>query len=269
MFIEPHKLENQVLEYSGYHTAWYKKTYNYDKWIRQAFVLQNNPVTYSRGRYIECLAYYVTGKLDHAMAIAQQEIGGNRNYLIIYTTCLFMTGQIEACLSAFDRHYHPSDDIIQNAKRYTIMASYALLIFDTHKAIEYLNKIPPTDIPYIMDKIQEVQGIIDLTPLRLEQVNRAALPLDLVKDVLQLSVKTMCEQGNYGFSLEFETYIPNDVLYITFYCEDLSLEDMSRLNEAWIEAMVEHDWQYDFNLVSRLSVNYRPSLVSEGQSHVN
>ena len=120
-----------------------------------------------------------------------------------------------------------------------------------------------------MDKIQKTQHLIYLTDLRLEQINRANLPLDLVKDVLELSIKTMCTQGNYGFSLEFETYIPNDVLYITFHCEDLSLEDMSILNEAWIEAMIEHDWQYDFNLVSRLSVNYRPSLVSDGQCHVN
>lgn len=264
MFIEPHKLENQVSEYSGYHTAWYKKTYNYDTWIRQAFVLQNNPVTYSRGRYIECLAYYVTGKLDHAMAIAQQEIGGNRNYLIIYTTCLFMTGQIEACLSAFDRHYHPSNDIIENAKRYTSMATYALLIFDSEKANEYLKKIPATDIPYIMDKIQEVQGNIDITALRLEQINRANLPLDLVKDVLQLSVKTMCKQGNYAFSVQFESLIPNDVLYITFHCEELSLDEMDELNNLWLDTIIDSELPYDFHQLSRVSVNFRPSLNAEG-----
>ena len=119
----------------------------------------------------------------------------------------------------------------------------------------------------------ELKGIImqtidynnqDLEVLKYTQIDR-----ELFLEVMGVAIKTLSEFGNFTIGYRVNARHPNDDLIINIVSEQIDIELMNELNEAWLENILDHETDYEFNQISRLLVNFRPVSNNDGVVYAN
>lgn len=250
------KLVNRVITYVNDGGVWRIPKFIYDNAHLTADKLIASPNSYRKaeGYLLRSITYFSNGEHIHAIENFEKlfEFEHNPEVMSLYMSTLISQGKIEDAES----FYKTYKDSVEETTFFLEIILLNRVALDLTKSSGYIQEYIDKDVSgrYI-EMIQSNHKLIEKDLTNIEAAN---LDKDLVQEVLAITTKVMAATGN--FDATFRSYInkPNDNLYINMYISDIDFEVMDKLNESWLEAMVDHDSSYDFSEISRVLVNFRP-----------
>lgn len=263
---QPQKIINSIANHINKCGRWSLSRFTYNSWLILSDSLLS--IDIEEAYTIKALTYYANGEnlmfLEYATRLV--EVSEKQSSFSIYLTAIHNSGLIEESVELFD-------DYIEHIQPfnidYTLLQNHA-----THSRCALRNET----LTKCYNKFQsilsdELKGIIiqtidynnqDLEVLKYTQIDR-----ELFLEVMGVAIKTLSEFGNFTIGYRVNARHPNDDLIINIVSEQIDIELMNELNEAWLENILDHETDYEFNQISRLLVNFRPVSNNDGVVYAN
>lgn len=254
------KITSRIVAYANTKGRWDIPSFVYDQALEVAQKLIDSSDLYEQteGHFLRSLAYFSNG--EHIQAITSFEnlfeYEVRTDVLSLYITVLIKQGYLQKASDIYDKYYISDEVIVPKDKLFASILLLNRMLLDIDKQNNYVRLYEKQDLPegYIKAMLLNNEFIRE----DLANITMAGLDKALVQEVITIATKTSAKLGK--FKTIFRTYIdkPNDDLHINIYVDDLDFQTMDDLNEGWLEAMVDHDSNYDFSDLSRVLVNFRP-----------
>lgn len=254
------KITSRIVTYANTKGRWDIPSFVYDQAQEVAQKLIDSSDLYNKteGYFLRSLAHFSNG--EHSQAITSFEnlfeLEVRTDVLSLYITVLIKQGHLEKASNIYDKYYVSEKVVVPQDKLFASILLLNRMLLDIDKQNNYLRLYKQQDLPEGYMKAM----LLNNEFIREDLANIAMSGLDkaLVQEVIAVATKTSSKIGK--FKTIFRTYInkPNDDLYINIYVDDVDFQTMDDLNEGWLEAMVDHDSNFDFSDLSRVLVNFRP-----------
>lgn len=250
------KLVGRIVTYVNASGVWCMPTFVYDNAQEAADRLIASSDRYKKiqGYLLQGLTYFANGEHPYAINSFEKlfEFDLNPEIMGLYISTVVSQGDIEKA-DYFYNKYKSSLDKTTFFLEVILLNRVALDLNKSNGHIqEYIDKGVSEEYIELMKSNHKLIEE-DLTNIRNANLEKA-----LVQEVLAIATQVITKVGN--FNATFRSFIdkPNDDLHINMYASDIDFETMDKLNESWLEAMVEHESEYDFADLSRVLVNFRP-----------
>lgn len=250
------KLVGRIIKYVNATGVWCMPKFVYDNAQEAANRLIASPDRYqkSEGYLLQGLTYFANGEHPYAITSLEKlfEFDLNPEIMGLYISIVVSQGDIEKADCFYNKY--------KNSKNKMTFFLEVILLnrvsLDLNKSKSYIQEYVDQDVPE--EYIELMKSNHRLIEEDLANIRDANLDKALVQEVLAITTQVMTKIGN--FNATFRSFVdkPNDDLHINMYASDIDYETMDKLNESWLEAMVEHESEYDFADLSRVLVNFRP-----------
>ena len=254
------KITSRVIGYANQDGRWQMPSFVYDIAHKTSNNLISSSDTRNQidGYFLRGITYFANGEHENALtdfeSLFNLELAPS--VLSLYITILLTQGHLEKADSAYQKYYDTEKSSIPPPSLFTNIVLLHRMTFDLDRAKAYIQNYTNQDLPERY--IELMQANLALIEEDLNNITTANIDKALVQEVLFVATRIM---GNIGkFRSTFRTFVhqPNDDLYINVYTENIDFELMDELNESWLEAMINHESNYDFAELSRVLINFRP-----------
>lgn len=262
----PNKIVESVAKCANKKGRWSLTSFNYNSWleISDRLLVSNLEDAYT----IKALTYYTNGELDKFLEYATKlfEISKQPSTFNLYLTAVHTNGKIEETIEIFDQYV---DNLSSKSTIRFLLSNhitYARYGLDNNTLEKNFNKFQGI----LDDKIRGfMANTIKLNNRDLEILKYAGIEKALFLEVMGVAIQTLSEIGNFITGYRIHARQPNDDLTISIHGEKIDIELMNELNEAWLDKIVDHESTYDFNQLSRVLVNFQPSIKGSGEVYVH
>lgn len=262
----PDKIANSVARSANRKGKWNISSFNYNSWLKMSdrLISSNAEEAYM----IKALTYFMNGELPNFLEYATKLFDEVKNFntFNIYLAAVHVNGQLENTTSLFDEYI----DELSNADNYRLLlanhltyARYALDNSTLEKNYEKFKKRLDADTKgFILETIE-------LNKRDLSILNFAGIDKALFLEVMGVAIQTLGEVGNFVTGYGIHARRPNDDLTLSIHAQEIDIELMHELNEAWLNKIVDHESTYDFEQLSRVLVNFQPGVSESKEEYVS
>lgn len=257
----PDKLANSVARNANRKGKWDISKFQYDSWLEMSDRLVAS--NFEEAYMIKALTYFMNGELVSFLEYATDLFDNVKNFntFNIYLAALHINGQLENTTIVFDQYI----DQLSSVDNYHLLlnnhityARYALNNTTLEKNYKKFEKRLDAETKgFILETMA-------LNKRDLETLNFVGIDKDLFLEVMGVAIQTLGEVGNFVTGYGIRARKPNDDLILSIHGQEIDIELMHELNEAWLDKIVDHESKYDFKQISRVLVNFQPGS-SEGK----
>ena len=254
------KITSRIIDYANKDGRWQMPSFVYDMAQKISNNLINSSDIHSQidGYFLRGITYFANGEHEDALTDFESlfDLELAPSVLSLYITILLTQGYLEKADIAYKKYYDTKTSDIPHASLFTNIILLHRMTLDLDRAKAYIQNYTNRDLPKRYIELMQENLIIieeDLNNIAAANIDKA-----LVQEVLSVATRTMGKLGK--FRSTFRTFIhqPNDDLFISVYTDNIDFELMDELNESWLEAMINHESNYDFEEISRVLINFRP-----------
>lgn len=263
---QPQKIITSIANHINKCGRWNLSKFTYNSWLTLSDNLLN--IDIEEAYTIKALTYYANGEslmfLEYATKLI--EVSEKQASFSIYLTAIHNSGLIKKSVELFD------DYIKRNQYfniEHTLLRNHA-----THSRCalenETLEKCYDKFQGILSDELKSIMmQTIYYNNQDLEVLKYAQIDKELFLEVMGVAIKTLSEFGNFTIGYRVNARYPNDDIVINIVSEQIDIELMNELNEAWLENILDHQTDYEFKQISRLLVNFRPVSNNDGVIYAN
>lgn len=257
----PDKIANSVARSANRKGRWDISKFHYNSWLEMSDKLATS--NFEEAYMIKALTYFMNGELVKFLEYATELFNEVKNFntFNIYLAAVHINGQLENTTRLFDQYI----DELSSADNYHLLlanhftyARYALdnaTLERNYKKFE--KRLDAETRGFLLETIK-------LNERDLKTLDFAGIDKALFLEVMGVAIQTLGELGNFVTGYGIRARRPNDDLILSIHGQEIDIELMHELNEAWLDKIVDHESTYDFKQISRVLVNFQPGN-SEGK----